>query len=143
MGIVGTILSLITTVIVIFFTAAYAGVMAPSFIKYTEKSHEASDLMLCQEVATSINTALADPECYEDLYIDINTYYSVELLFEDDSRLAKTFRDNIGRDSYNDLVSEIKSTNEKELEFCFLYEDGILQGAEVRIPGTDISTDRY
>ena len=141
MGVIGTILSLITTVILIFSIAA--GVMAPSFIQYTEKSQEACDLSLCQDVATCIEVALADSWYNEDLYIDTNTYYSVELLFEDDSQFAETFRDTIGRDSYNDLVSAIKSTQEKELEFCILSEDGKLQGAEVRIPGTDISTDRY
>lgn len=149
MGIIGSILSLIPIVLfVIFFVllpvsaVSTVSVAAPQVNNYIEQTNVSIDEDLCATVCTAISVALADPAYNGSLPITENTYYSVEFLFEDDSPFSVEIRDILGIYSYDDLVSGIRSTEEKEMEFCIISENGNITGVEVRIPNTDISYGR-
>ena len=138
LGIIGTILSLIATVAMIIPLLISAGVIAPQFIRYTEKSKQSSDYQLCSEVQIAINVSIADNFAtdYENIakYAD-GEYHNISELYKDNSTFASYFRDCISCQNAKELNSRIKSTKSGKLQF---YID-TYSGAEVRISGTDIS----
>ena len=54
--------SLVELIVVIAIMAVLIGVLAPQFIKYVEKSREATDIQNCDSIATALKTYFADQE---------------------------------------------------------------------------------
>lgn len=54
--------SLVELIVVIAIMAVLVGVLAPQFIKWVEKSRQATDIQTCDNVATALKTYYADKE---------------------------------------------------------------------------------
>ena len=60
-------LSLIELIVVIAIMAILAGVLAPMFIKYVDRSKKARDVYTADQIARAVNTAFVEhPEAYEE-----------------------------------------------------------------------------
>lgn len=67
--------SLVELIIVIAIMAALVAILAPQYIKYVEKSRVATDKSLAEEIFTTVQTIIVDPE-----YINkLDTAFSVNL----------------------------------------------------------------
>lgn len=58
--------SLVELIIVIAIMAVLAGALAPQLIKYIDKSKKSTDVQTGQTIATAVNSALANPDAYDD-----------------------------------------------------------------------------
>lgn len=66
--------SLVELIVVIAIMAVLVGVLAPQFIKYVEKSRQATDIQTADNVATALKTYYSDKEgLTSDVTVDLTT----------------------------------------------------------------------
>lgn len=146
MGIIGTVLSVIGTIIMLVVVAPLvlgAGIMAPQFGNYMDKTEISHDTQLCDSVRTAIVTCMMDPAIYADedavdfmdYYCD-GYYYDISVMFYEDNEFTESFQDILGVDSYSELCDKLESDGAYTIEFCADYNE-----VYVRIPGTDIEVN--
>lgn len=139
MGAISVVISLISTIVTI---AMFVGVMAPSYVKYTEKASVASDMQICDSVRMAIMTGMKNPANEDDAesveflaeYGD-GEYYSVSELYDSDCRLAEDVTDCLGK-SYAELMQSIKNEDAEDIAFCIDGDD-----VSVKLVGTDVVVD--
>lgn len=137
MGIIGTVISVIICLCII---GGMTGIMAPQFIKYTEKTEISSDTQLCDAVRSAIMTAMLDPSVagdtesadFIDNYND-GSYYDIYIIYESDCKFTESVKDALGIYSYSDFCDTLESDGAETVEFA-IEENRVY----VRVPGTDI-----
>jgi len=136
MGIIGVLLSFVTTLFIIL---GMAGVMVPQLGNYMDKTEISQDTMLCDAVKAAITTALLDPSCQDEESLDFVEYYSdgyyydLEAIYDDDCEFAEAVKEMLAYDDYDELCDSLKSDGAYGIEFCI---DGY--SVSTRISGTDI-----
>lgn len=139
MGVISVLLSLISTIVTV---AIMIGVMAPSYMKYTEKANTASDMQTCDTVRMAIMTGLKNPANEGDAESEVflaeygdGEYYSLLEMYESDCLFAEDVTDCLG-DSYSELMQSIKDEDAEDIAFCIDGDD-----VSVKLVGTDIVVD--
>ena len=66
--------SLIELIIVVAIMVALIAVLAPSYVKYVQKSRDAALATAAEDFSTAVKTYYADPDCEEDLPTAAVTY---------------------------------------------------------------------
>jgi type IV pilus assembly protein PilA len=68
--------SLVELIVVIAIMAVLVGVLAPQFIKYVEKSREATDIQNISSIGDSLQTYYADHACSGTVTIELDKTYA-------------------------------------------------------------------
>jgi type IV pilus assembly protein PilA len=68
--------SLVELIVVIAIMAVLVGVLAPQFIKYVEKSREATDIQNISSIGDSLQTYYADHACTAAVTIELDQTYT-------------------------------------------------------------------
>lgn len=138
MGIIGVVISIISTILII---AMMAGIMAPQFGNYMDKTEIANDTQLCDTVRTAMITCMLDPSVINDVeaadfieYYSDGYYYDISVMFYEDNEFTEAFQDIMGVDSYSELCDKLQSDGAYTIEFCVESYNSV----SVRIPDTDI-----
>lgn len=139
MGIIGVVISLLTTVFIIL---GMAGIMGPQLVHYVDKTEISSDTQICDMVKTAIMTALYDPSCQDEESLEFveyygdGYYYDLEAIYDDDCAFAEAVKETLGYDDYDELCDLLKSDGAYGIEFSI---DGY--NVSTRISGTDIEVN--
>ena len=131
--------SLVELIIVIAIMAILVGVMAPQLIKYIEKTNVSSDTQLCDSVKTAVTTAMMDPSVINDANSglpDANHDYS-DVPAGTNTAFQSAFYDIMGKTSFTDINSGLKSWNTNAANKKVHYEVKGSNSVHVWIPGSD------
>ncbi|MDE5967086.1 MAG: type II secretion system GspH family protein [Lachnospiraceae bacterium] len=89
--------SMVELIIVIAIMAILAGALAPTLIKYVNKSRMSSDVSNAQTIAGAVQTAYSDTSSYDSVgMISSGTMYTVPQLMSNFSNFSSNFSTTLG-----------------------------------------------
>ena len=106
--------SLVELIVVIAIMAVLVGVLAPSLLRYVEKSRAQKDESAMSEVTNAIQLAIADEEVYDEVAPATGT--TVTFTFTPNSDGKITISAGIADDSYPDLLDEVEGSVGTEIQ---------------------------
>lgn len=89
--------SMVELIIVIAIMAILAGALAPTLIKYVNKSRMSSDVSNAQTIASAVQTAYSDPGSYDSLPADGT--YTLSSLMNASGSFGANFKTTVGTDA--------------------------------------------